>query len=130
MIRQTRQRQAILGALREAARPLSLDEIFAAAKARAPGLGLRTVYRQVRELQAERLLLGVDYPGQPTRYEPPHPDGSHPHFICRACQKLFDLPGDTEPVRYAPPPGFVIDGEEVVFYGFCPSCAPGRAVAG
>lgn len=124
MLRQTRQRTALRQALVEAGRPLSVEEMLESARRRVPGLGLRTVYRQVREMQEARELIGLDYPGQPVRYELPSPRGGHPHFICRACARVYDLPDDTPPVPYAAPPGFVIDGEEVVFYGYCPSCQP------
>ena len=130
--RTTRQKVAILRALDAAGRALTVAEIHEAARGSVPGLGVRTVYRQVRELVDGGQLLGVDYPGQPLRYERPSPGGHHAHLVCRGCGRLFDLPGEPGPVPFQAPPGYVIDGEEVIFYGWCPECltAADRGVRG
>lgn len=125
MQRQTKQREAVLEALRGAGRALTAEELWAAARPQAPRLGVRTVYRQIRELIADGQLVGLDYPGQPPRYELANPEGHHSHLVCRGCGKLWDLPGEPV-VQFTPPPGFVVTGEEVVFYGWCPHCKPAR----
>lgn len=122
MKRQTRQREAVLATLRTAGRALTAEELWAAARPRAPRLGLRTVFRQIREMVEDGQLVGLDYPGQPPRYELATQGGHHSHLVCRCCGKLWDLPGEPK-VTFTPPPGFVITGEEVVFYGRCPDCA-------
>lgn len=86
MVRQTRQRTAIEQVLREAGRPLSPAEIYEAACRKQPNLGLRTVYRQIDSLKVAGRLCGVDYPGQPVRYELVG-DGHHSHFLCRSCKR-------------------------------------------
>lgn len=109
--------------LQEAGRPLSWEEVLAGARARAPRVGERTVFRNLREMMDEMLLVRVYLPGQPTRYE--LPTGEHrPHFICRKCGQVYQLPGETPEVMsgYTPPPGFTIEGEDVVFFGSCPAC--------
>ena len=122
MIRKTRQREAILSAIEEAGRPLTVEEIHAQGRKKSPRLGLRTVYRQIRGMVSEGALVGLDYPGQPTRYE--QVDGRHhPHFICSRCRKMYDFEMEAPNVSYTPPPGFTILGEEVIFYGTCPDCA-------
>jgi len=121
MIRQTRQRAAIERALREAGRPLSPSEIHVLAKRILPHIGLRTVYRQITDMVAEQQLVGIDYPGQPLRYELTHGE-HHPHFICRKCNRVFDLRMDAPEVKVTAPQGFVIDGQETIFYGYCPGC--------
>ena len=119
MIRRTRQRDAILDALERAGRPLSPTELHDLAREMSPRIGLRTVYRNIRELVEEGRLAGIDYPGQPLRYEKVTEDGHRAHLICRLCSKVFDLPGDPPKVTYDSPEGFVIQGDEVVFYGHC-----------
>lgn len=126
MIRNTRQREAILKALREARRPLSPAELHQLALRHHSGLGLRTVYRQIKDLTTEGLLVGIDYPGQPLRYEPVSGQ-HHAHFICRRCQQVFDLPGVSPEVTVEAPEGFVIDGQETVFYGICRECRAATA---
>lgn len=121
MIRKTPQREAILSAIKDAGRPLTVDEILDLGRKKSPRLGLRTVYRQVGRLVSEGRLVGLDYPGQPTRYE--QADGRHrPHFICSHCRKMFDFEEEAPDVPYTPPPGFTIKGEEIIFYGVCPEC--------
>lgn len=122
MERETRQRQAILAVLRAARGPLTRDDILAAARRRVSRLGTATVNRHIRALTDEGKLLGVDYPGQPVRYELPGP-AAHPHFICRRCGKVFDWAVAAPDVKVTPPPGFSVNGHEVVFYGSCPACA-------
>jgi Fur family ferric uptake transcriptional regulator len=126
MIRRTRQREAIEAVLRREQRPLTPPEIHLQAARRMPRLGLRTVYRQIRDLTAEGLVVGVDYPGQPLRYEWVRP-GHHAHFICRSCAQVYDLEIEVPDVPVTPPPGFTVSGQETVFYGICRACSAGVA---
>ncbi|WOO40128.1 transcriptional repressor [Rubellicoccus peritrichatus] len=122
-VRHTKQRAAILDTLEAMNRPLSLDEIQVGARERCPGIGERTIFRNLKEMMDEYLLVRVFLPGKPTLYE--LPTGEHrPHFICRNCDQVFQLPGETPEVmsRYKAPPEFEIDGEDVVFFGRCPAC--------
>jgi len=123
MIRQTKQRAAILKALVLAARPLSPPEILELGRSHAPRLGLRTVYRNISEMVDDGQLVGIDYPGQPLRYELVADKGEHPHFICNKCHKLLDFNQPAPSICYSPPDGFTIEGSEVIFYGRCPQCS-------
>ncbi len=122
MIRKTKQRSAILNALKSENRPLSSIEIYDIGKKFTSRLGLRTVYRNINELQYEGKIVSLDYPGQPIRYELITPDGHHSHFICYYCKKVFDFHDEIPDIKYVPPAGFKIEGEEIVFYGRCPDC--------
>ena len=121
MERDTRQRQAILAVLRAARGPLTRDEILAGARRRVARLGTATLNRHIRTLTRERELLGVDYPGQPIRFELPSPS-AHPHFICRRCGTVYDWNVAVPEVAIKAPPGFTVKGHEVVLYGICPAC--------
>ena len=122
MERDTRQRKAILAVLRAARGPLTRDEILAAARRRVPQIGFATVNRHIRALANEGHLVGVDYPGQPIRYELPSP-AEHLHFICRRCGRVFDWKVPIPEVKIRPPAGFSVNGHEIVFYGRCPACS-------
>lgn len=116
MIRQTRQRDAIRQALTEVGRPLTPQEIHTTAQRHYPKLGLRTVYRRVKELVDSGVLVGIDYPGQPLRYAPvTHQHQAH--FICRKCDKLFAFPHEVSDVPEPAEPRFQITGQETIFYG-------------
>lgn len=121
MIRQTRQRLAIEQVFQKEGRPLTPPEVFEGARRIVPQIGLRTVYRQLKDMTVEGLIVGVDYPGQPLRYEWVQ-YGHHAHFICRKCDRVYDLQTDVPDVKISAPAGFVITGQETVFYGICADC--------
>jgi len=124
MPRRTRQGNAVRTALRVAERPLTPSEIHVLASKEFQGLGLATAYRHIRSLAEEGDLVGVDYPGQPTRYE--WADGrDKPHFSCRCCNKLFalDLPQADDLPDLDLPPGYLVQGGEIILYGLCPACS-------
>ena len=77
MERNTVQRRAIHLVLEQSGRPMGPVEMFEAAKAHAPGLGIATVYRTIKRLLDEGYLQQVDLPGEAPRYEtagrPHHP---------------------------------------------------------
>ena len=69
MIRNTQQGNAIRQVLKKAGRPLSPQEIFDTAQREVSGLGIATVYRNLKSLQEEGLVNTVELPGQPPRWE-------------------------------------------------------------
>ena len=119
---QTRQRDAILSVLKEVGRPVTRDEILSLARQKVPRLGSATVNRAIREMTAAFQIIGVEFPGQPRRYELPA-DSEHPHFICRSCNKVFDLPVAMQLPEVHAPKGFVVTGGEIVYAGTCPDCS-------
>jgi len=120
--RQTRQGEVILSAIRSAGRPLTPLEIYQLAIQEIPRLGIATTYRHLKTLSENHQVVGVDYPGQPPRYE--WADGQDKvHFACRNCDKLFALEDTTEDTPPAnAPEGFKVQGFEVMLYGICPEC--------
>ena len=119
--RKTQQRGAIRGALRHADRPLSPQEILDAARGEVPGLGIATVYRNVKSLVREGWLRTVELPGAPSRYEVAGKDHHH-HFHCRNCDRVYEVeecPGD---LRDLAPAGFELHSHEIILYGTCVTC--------
>lgn len=121
MIRKTRQRAAIREAFESSGRPLSPEEVLAYAQRSAGGLGIATVYRNIRTLLDEGWLATVDLPGESSRYELAG-KGHHHHFHCRTCGRVFELEGCAATFRGMVPPGFRVTGHEVVLYGDCGEC--------
>lgn len=123
---QTRQREVILDVLREAGRPLTREEILRFGRKQIDRLGSATVDRAIREMTAGFYIIGVEFPGQPKRYELPA-QHEHPHFVCRYCDRVFDLPITMQLPEINPPKGFLITGGEVIYSGKCPDCLKRRA---
>lgn len=130
MERQTRQRDSIRQALEEAGRPLSISEVLALAKGRVSGLGVATVYRTLKALTRDGQVVQVEMPGEPPRYEIAGKDHHH-HFYCRICDRVYEVEGCAGDFSRLTPPGFSLEGHEVMLFGRCTDCAerrpPGRA---
>ncbi len=121
--RDTSQRRAIRRALDEAGRPLGALEVLEASKAFAPGLGIATVYRNVKSLLEDGVVAEVHLPGEPPRYESAGKDHHH-HFRCERCEKVYELGGACLPdLKASLPKGFRATAHEVLVHGVCAACA-------
>jgi len=122
VLRDTAQRRAIKRTLQEAGRPLGALELLEASKAHAPGLGIATVYRNIKALLADGSVSAVELPGEPPRYESAG-KGHHHHFRCERCLRVFELDGACVPdLRRALPRGFRATAHEVLVHGVCAGC--------
>ena len=121
MQRETRQRRAIRKVFRDSPHPLSPEEVLDRGQREVPGLGIATVYRNVKILTEDGWLVTVELPGSPPRYEVagrPH----HHHFVCQSCDQAFDIPGCPAEVEELAPDGFLVESHEVILFGRCPKC--------
>lgn len=126
MERNTRQRSAIRDAIARADRPLLPQEVLDAAQQEVPGLGIATVYRNLKALVEEGELQAVHLPGENPRFERVGHQHHH-HFQCRQCQRVFDVhacPGDLGQLA---PKGFTVEHHDLTLYGRCSDCAAPRA---
>ena len=128
MGRPTRQRAAIWAVIEAAGRPLSPGEVLAAARGDVPGLGMATVYRALTALLQDCAVTTVALPGGPARYEAAGRTHHH-HFRCRACDRVYDVPGCARGIAALTPVGFELEGHELVLYGRCGGCAVAPAPA-
>lgn len=122
-MRRTRQREAILEALRSAARPLGPDEIAARAGEQVEKLNLATVYRNLKWMAGAKQVVAVECVGQAPRYEIAGLEHHH-HFLCEVCDRLFDLPGClAEELDRHVPDGFEVSQHHIQLAGRCGDCA-------
>lgn len=121
MPRRTEQRDAIRDVFQETDRPLNAQEVLEFAQEQVPGIGIATVYRNIKALIAEGWIVSVDLPNEPSRYELADLDHHH-HFQCTTCQRVFDVPGCTHGLASSAPAGFEVEHHEVLLYGTCPDC--------
>lgn len=121
MARRTDQKAAIRGVIETASRPLTAQEICDLAQGDVPGLGIATVYRNVKALVAKHDLQAVELPGEPTRYERADLEHHH-HFQCDDCGRVFDVHGCPGGVSAIVPNGFQLRSHEILMYGRCDAC--------
>lgn len=107
--------------MERAGRPLTPEEVFAAARRRCATLGQATVYRTLNAGVEEGWLKMVQMPTGPARYEPaslPH----HHHFECTTCRRVFDVEGCPGHMDKLVPDGFTLERHEVLLFGRCERC--------
>jgi len=121
MIRVTQQRDAIRQVLLNAGRPLSTQEVLAMAHRKVSGLGIATVYRNLKSLQEEGWIVAVDLPSQPPRWEVA-PESHHHHFLCNTCDKLYEIHACPEGLQRLLPEGYILEEHNILLRGQCDGC--------
>jgi Fur family ferric uptake transcriptional regulator len=120
-VRKTRQLQAIHHVLNGTDRPMTIDELHRAARARERRLGVATVYRTVKWLVQEGLAVAINLPGEGPRFELSG-KGHHHHFQCNQCGRVFETKACLGDLRPLVPRRFQLTGHEIVLYGRCAEC--------
>src|SRR5688500_425647 len=97
----TRQRQAILQAIRDSGDHPTANEIFQLARERLPTLSYATVYNSLRYLKEAGLVRKIKFGDTASRYD--RMTHRHDHAICNDCGKLvdFELPETAELIQAA-----------------------------
>ena len=119
----TRQRRAILHAMRSTtAHPTAMD-VFDRVRGELPNITLATVYRNLSVLQELGLVVEVSTPGPASRYDAVI--DSHLHIVCIRCGRVDDVSVEDgvdidEPV--ARQTGYKVVGHSTTYQGVCPQC--------
>jgi Fe2+ or Zn2+ uptake regulation protein len=124
--RNTKQKQIILAILREADRPLSINEIYAQVIFKLPKIAKSTIYRNIDSLLTQNLIDKYHLNDSEVFYRIKADCSEHKHFvICDDCKKVFDLP--TCPIHdlenAMEEEGFIIKDHQIQISGICKACA-------
>lgn len=86
-----------------------------------PGLGIATVYRNIKSFVESGMLQVVPVPGEADRYELAGKQHHH-HFICVKCDKAYEMEGCPGSLANLAPAGFKVERHEIYLYGRCKDC--------
>jgi Fe2+ or Zn2+ uptake regulation protein len=127
--RNTKQKQLILGILKESDRPMSINEIYAQVVLLLPKIAKSTIYRNIDSLLSQNLIDKYHLNDNEVFYRIKADSKEHKHFvICDDCKKVFDLP--TCPIHSLEnameEEGFIIKDHLIQISGICKVCAKNK----
>ena len=120
----TKQRQAVLRAIRESKKHLTANEVFENARRILPGISFATVYNSLNYLKKKELIGEVQFGKDASRYD--RKLKQHDHALCNECGELVDLEiplpeGLLE--EAARRSNFEPESIELTLRGLCPECS-------
>lgn len=121
--RATKQREAILGILKNNRSHPTADQIYDTVRQQIPSISKGTVYRNLQVLRAEGVISELNLNSTLSRYE--EKQDKHYHFRCEKCGRVFDLdePVNTEiDKRVSARTGFMVSCHQTEFRGLCKYC--------
>lgn len=125
MVRQTKQRAAVVEVLRTARSHPDAAQVHAQVREKLPTVSLGTVYRTLDTLVRDGMVVTIERAGQATRYDYRRPGEDHHHAVCRHCGAIFDVDAQMLPPlpAHTLPDGFQLTDVRLEFMGICPDCA-------
>lgn len=123
VLRETKQRNAILGFLRNTRSHPTADQIYETVRKNIPNISKGTVYRNLQVLIDNGIVSVLDIRGTLSRYE--LKQETHYHFRCEACGRVYDLDEPVDPGlddRISKRTGFIVSGHQTEFRGRCADC--------
>ena len=128
-IRNTKQRDLIMECMNaNSNKHITVDELFNLLKLKDEHIGIATVYRNLKLLEAESHIEKVNiFDGAAPCYKILHKSFQHMHhhLICQNCSEIIDFEDDlleTIEKIIELTKGFTITDHRVVFYGICSKC--------
>jgi Fur family peroxide stress response transcriptional regulator len=119
-LRNSKQRDAVLKDLQSRYDHPTAEDVYLSVRKAVPSISLATVYRNLKLLESEGLILRITT-GDSDRY-----DGhthNHYHFTCNTCMKVLDLEiGNQNPDTLPKDFDGIITGHSLMFFGLCSNC--------
>ena len=122
-LKATPQRLAIFYMLHHTKTHPSAEMIYTNLHETHPTMSLATVYKTLDALVKTGLIQQINVGEDAYRYD--SNTEVHPHIICTACNRVFDIelegiPSLREQVKQKT--SFLLKKEQLYFYGICPEC--------
>lgn len=121
MMRQTKQRQAVVAVLESAHGHPDAAWVYQEVRKLQPNISLGTVYRTLDALVKDGLLSTIEQGSGPTCYDYHHGHRHH-HAVCECCGAIFDVEIDLLSLLPAGalPEGFALS--DICLSGRCADC--------
>lgn len=120
----TKQRQAVLTAIRQSDSHLTATEVLDDARRILPSISFATVYNSLHYLRDRGLIGEVRFGNEATRYDKTL--SRHDHAVCNSCGKLVDMEvpvPESLTKEAAEMCNFKADSVELILRGTCPECS-------
>lgn len=124
--RNTKQKQLIVSILKNARRPLSINEIYNKTIHNLPRIAKSTIYRNIDMLLDNNLIEKYYFNDNEVFYRYKENENEHAHYIiCDKCKNVYDLPfcPIREIEKSIEADGFIIKEHQIQITGICKSCA-------
>lgn len=115
------QREVIYETLKGTTAHPDVDAILAMIKDKLPGIGVATVYRNLRALVDEGRVVTLETSLGSIHYDADV--SAHAHFVCRHCGRISDLFIGSPRTETVEKLGYEVEREKSILYGLCPDCA-------
>lgn len=122
-VKYSKQREAILAYLHSTKEHPTAEKVYSELRQEFPKLSLGTVYRNLNLLAESGEIMRLNCGDNTDHFDATVTQ--HYHFICRKCEKIFDLemPSLTELNESVTQSfGGEVEGHRVYFYGRCRDC--------
>ena len=122
----SKQREEIIGIIKEMYSHPTAEEIYFLTKQKDPAVSRSTVYRNLGVLVEKGMVTQIAVSNGPDRYDYIKEREKHGHAVCAKCGKVIDFfyDFDMELVRKSvlEQTGVEISGDGMVIKGICNSC--------
>lgn len=122
--RKTQTKEAVTQVLQSYAAPIALNELYEFIKVSLPKTAFSTIFRIVRQLEAEGKVVPVDWRERGSRYEwadLPH----HHHIVCEDCGDVTDIDDQTlnfKAQKISDQTGYQVNHHSIELRGVCGDC--------
>jgi Fe2+ or Zn2+ uptake regulation protein len=118
-VRWTRQLQVIVDIVYESEDHLTADEIYHAAREKMPNISLGTVYRNLKKLEASRIINETSTNGVSAFTKHPF---NNAHLECEVCHRIVRVPVEIDTLAMERKIGLPIKKWSLTLVGRCEEC--------